>query len=237
MSKKVNQMIEDQVRFWLKQSSSRSGRLVQGSQKPVITISREFGAGGAALAEVLSEKMGYKVWDRDLLRIISEELGTSEDFARGLDEARRGMLEDTIFGIIHQRETNLHYLIYLVKTVRALERYGANIIVGRGGNYICQKPESFHVRVVCPLKKRIAQIAHKEEISHDKANEKVLKKDMERANFIRHNFNRDIDNAADYDLVLNSNVFSMENMADLVIKAYEHKTGIRFTPKQKPALH
>ena len=65
MPKKVNQMIEDQVRFWMRQSASGSSRAVHGKQKPVITISREYGAGGAALAEVLSGKLGYKVWDRD----------------------------------------------------------------------------------------------------------------------------------------------------------------------------
>ncbi len=227
MSKKVNQMIEEQILFWMKKNTAAKNTTYTRRKLPIITVSREFGANGAALATKLGDRLSFKLWDRDLLVIISEKLGSSEDFIKSLDEARRGFLEDTIFSFMHQRETNLNYLIYLVRAVRALERYGNNIIVGRGANYICQNPDSFHIRVVCPLKKRIIRIAGKQGISIDEATQTVLKKDLERANFVKHNFNRDVANPNDYDLVINSGSFSLEEMAELSIKAYEAKTGLQ----------
>ena len=70
MAKRVSKMIEEQVQFWALKNSGAS--LNAGHDKlPVITISREFGAKGAALAEMLGERLGFKVWDKELLDIIS----------------------------------------------------------------------------------------------------------------------------------------------------------------------
>ena len=72
MAKRVSKMIEEQVQFWALKNSGAS--LNAGHDKlPVITISREFGAKGAALAEMLGERLGFKVWDKELLDIIREE--------------------------------------------------------------------------------------------------------------------------------------------------------------------
>lgn len=137
---------------------------------------------------------------------------------------------------MHQRETNLNYLIYLVRAVRALERYGNNIIVGRGASYICQNPASFHIRVVCPLKIRISRYAQKENTSIDEATDMVLKKDMEQTNFIKYNFNRNIADPNDYDLVLNSESFILEEMAKIVMNAYETKTGLLVNKRTEMAV-
>lgn len=236
MAKKVTQMIEDQISFWNRQFSPGKSKTLSGNKYPIITISREFGAPGEVLGSLLSEMLGFKVWDKDLLKVISERLGSSQEYIKSLDETRRGMLEDTIFGFMHQRETNLHYLLYLVKAVRALERYGNNIIVGRGANYICQSPTSLHLRLVSPLKTRIENYARDEKITKEKATALVTKKDEERARFIKLNFNRDLANAADYDLIMNTKSFTLEEMAELTLKAYELKTGIR-PPLQTKKIH
>ncbi|MBD3617047.1 MAG: cytidylate kinase-like family protein [Gracilimonas sp.] len=233
MSKKVSQMIEEQVLFWMRNSNVGKVSKRLPKKSPVITVSREFGAKGAALAAKLGERLGYKVWDRDLLIIISEKLGSNEEFIKSLDEVRRGFLEDTIFGFLRQRETNLHYLIYLVRAVRTLEKYGNSIIVGRGANYICQDPKSFHIRVVSPLKTRIERYAKDQNMPKEKVLEVINKKDDERANFVEYNFNRDISNSSDYDLVLNSETYNLEEMTDIILHAYELKTGKKLSEKLK----
>ena len=51
-------------------------------------------------------------------------------------------------------------------------------------------------------------------------------RDAERKDFIRHYFKRDVGNAYDYDLVLNSGVYNIKQLADLILLAYEKKVGI-----------
>lgn len=236
MAKKVPQLIEQQIQFWMRKESAEKPLRFLNKKLPVITVSREFGAKGAALAGELGIKLGFKVWDKDLLTIVSESIGTNKEFIASLDESRRSLLEDTIFGFINHRETNLSYLIFLVKAVRTLEKFGNSIIVGRGANYICQNKNSFHVRVVCPLKKRVQNYAREHQIPKNEASDIILKKDADRENFTRYNFNRDISNSSDYDLTINSDTYTMDEMADIVIRAYELKTGYNLSKAKKAAV-
>ncbi len=232
MAKKVPQMIEQQIQFWMRKESPKKDFPSSNKKLPVITISREFGAKGAALAAELGNRLGFKVWDKDLLELISENIGSKKEFIKSLDESRRSLLEDTIFGFINHRETNLSYLIFLVKAVRALEKFGNNIIVGRGANYICQKENSFHVRVVCPFKTRVRNYSRDHLIPRNEASDIILKKDADRENFTKYNFNRNISNSSDYDLNINSGTYTIEEMAEIVIAAYEMKTRCK-VPKAK----
>lgn len=236
MSKKVPQMIEDQVQFWMHKNLADQHISFPAKKNPVITISREFGAKGAALAQELSNETGFKVWDEALFRLISDEIGGNEEFVKSLDESRRGLLEDTIFGFMNKRSTNLNYLIILVRAVRTLERFGNNIIVGRGANYICRSSDSFHVRVVCPLKTRIDQYTLQENIPKTEADSIIRQKDQERANFTKYNFNREITNPSDYDLIVNSGTYSIKELARIVINAYEIKC-IHSVKNYKKAKH
>ena len=226
MAKKVQQMIEEQVHFWkLKHTPKQTSGL--DSKHPVITISREFGAKGAELAKALESRIGFKVWDKELLQIISEKLDSKDSILESLDENHRSLVEDTIFGFMNQRGTNLNYLLYLVRAVRAIENIGGSIIVGRGANYICRHSKSFHTRVVAPLKTRVEQYAFAEHTSKDQALVLITKKDKERKDFVMHNFNHEIDDPADYDVVINSASFSMDEMVEIVIAAYEQKSGVQ----------
>lgn len=233
MAKKVPQIIEEQVQFWMRKKSAEKKFSFPEKKMPVITISREFGAKGAALAELLGDQLGFKVWDKDLLTVISDEIGASKEFIKSLDEARRSMVEDTIFGFMNQKGTNLNYLIFLVKTVRMIEKYGNSIIVGRGANYICRSSRALHVRIVAPLRKRVADYAKAKGISKMKASGIVLQKDEERKSFTQYNFSRDLGNPSDYDLLINSDTYSLEEMAKIVLQAYELKTKIKMNGVRK----
>ncbi|MDZ7693283.1 MAG: cytidylate kinase-like family protein [Balneolaceae bacterium] len=237
MSRKVNQMVEQQLRAWQHQNREKL-RHPSREEKyfPVITVSREFGTLGAALSELLGKQLPFKVWDKKLLQEIAKELGSDEKFLESLDERRRDPVGDAVLGFLNIQHTNVNYLISLVKVVKTIEEYGSSIIVGRGARYICENENSLHIRVVSPLKTRIREFAKRENISRDESYEIIKDKDAERADFIQYSFNKDIANAADYDLLLNSGTYTLEEMAKMVIQAYEIKTG-RTLPKSeiKPA--
>lgn len=224
MAKKVAQMIEEQLQFWrMSHPESRKGKSLAKKQ-PVITISREFGAKGALLANELGTKLGFKVWDKEILDIISQKLGSSSEYLQALDENTRNLLEDTIFGFMNHKGTNLNYQIYLVKAIRSIEDHGNSIIIGRAANFICRNPHSLHVRVVCPLEERIKRYSVSNNISLKQARTTIQQKDLERENFTLFNFNRDVEQASHYDLILNSARFSMDEMVEVVMQAYKLKT-------------
>jgi cytidylate kinase len=225
MATKTAQIVEQQVKAWSYRSSQDTAVQPGKLKFPVITISREFGAQGAALADLLGRRIGFQVWDKELLKAIAKELGSDQKFLETLDERRQEAIEEIVTGFLDKIHTNVNYLISLIRVVRTIEEHGRGFIVGRGANYICQNPLSFHVRVVCPFKTRVVEYAGRENISRKEARHIVEQKDTERAEFIKQNFYKDVSNPSDYDLIINSKTFTLEQMADIVLDAYEKKIG------------
>lgn len=234
MAKKVAQIIEEQVQFWTLKNASKIHSGPPSKKLPIITISREFGASGAALAKISGEKLGFKVWDKELFDIISEKLGGNPEYLQSLDENIHSLVEDTLFGFMNHKGTNLNYLLYLVKAIRAIELQGNSIVVGRGANFICTNKRSFHVRIVAPLEQRVLWYANKEGITKHDALKFVTQKDKERAKFIAQNFNRDVEVSSSYDILLNSSVFPLDTLAEIVSTAYTCKIT---DPQPQPIEH
>lgn len=232
MAKRVAQMIEDQVHFWRMSHPIEHKLQHKGQNLPVITISREFGARGAAIARMLEKKLGFKVWDKEILEVISEKLGSDIDYIKSLDENMQNAVEDTIFGFLNSKSTNLNYSIYLVRALQAIEKYGNAIIVGRGGNYVCRNKKTFNVRIVAPLTVRIDRIAEIQDVSREEARVIVMTKDEERAKFTMHNFNKSIDSPIGYDMTINSGTISLDSVAELIIQGYQKKIGFDVTVMQ-----
>jgi len=225
MARKVTQIVEEQIKAWSHRNSSTRRKQPRKKPYPVITVSREFGARGAAMASLLGRKIGFKVWDKELLEAIADQLDSDLKMLETLDERRQQAVEDTVAGFLKYIHTNVNYLRSLIREVKTIEEHGRSIIVGRGSNYICQNPSSFHVRVVCPLKTRIAEYAKREGISEEESRRIIDRKDRERADFIKSNFYKDVATSSDYDLLVNSKTFSIEQMASIVLNAYETKIG------------
>lgn len=225
MAKRIQQMIDEQVHYWKMNHPIEDKLQHKGQKLPIITISREFGAGGLEIASHLEEMIGFKKWDKELLDVISERLGQKKEYLESLDETRLNAIEDAIFGFMNHKSTNLNYLIYLVRAIQAIEKHGNAIIVGRGANFICQDKTTFNVRIVAPQAARVNHIAKKEGLTREQARNLVQKKEIERKDFTRRNFNHDTSSPVEYDLVINSATIGIKNACMLIIKGYELKLG------------
>lgn len=232
MATVMGKIIEDQIRKWEKDSMVSTPRTPKGKPFPVITVSREYGALGAALAKQMGRHLGFNVWDKEIVQAIAEKLGSDKSLLESLDENRRETIDDMISGFLKNSTTNTGYFRTLKQVVKTLENHGNSLIVGRGANYICEDPGSFHLRLVSPLKVRTKQIAAKEDLSKTEARDVINKKDNERAQFVQYHFNKDVTNASDYDLVVNSSVYTLDEIMGIVIVGYEKKTGLKL-PLQK----
>lgn len=223
---KVDQIISEQVLTWARREAKSKQRKEPAGTWPVITISREFGARGGALAKKLSKHIDFKVWDKELLTAITKETGADERFIASLDERRRKLIEDALYGsFLGSKHSNTHYFRSLMRVVQTIGVHGKGILVGRGSNYIIDSPDALRIRIVCPIETRIAYIAKLEGISEKNAEKIINARDAERADFIRHYFKRDSANPGDYDLVLNSGVFNIDQLAEITLLAYEKKAG------------
>jgi cytidylate kinase len=223
---KIDQIISEQVLTWARREAKYRQKKEAPGAWPVITISREFGARGGALAKKINKRIGFKVWDKELLTAITKETGADERFIASLDERRRKMIDDALYGsFMGSKHSNTHYFRSLMRVVHTIGAHGKSIIVGRGSSYIIESPSALRVRIVCPVEDRISYIAQQEGISEKEAQKMIFNRDAERKDFIQYYFKRDAGEPEDFDLVLNSGVFNINQLADLTLLAYEKKVG------------
>lgn len=221
----VSQIVDKQIKEWDRRTSRISAGKKSAPYFPLITISREYGAPGAALAERLGETTGFNVWDRELLGAIAEDLGSEQKFLETLDERRKQDVEDAASAFIGKVHTNVSYLRSLIRVVKTIEEHGRGIIVGRGANYICKKHDILSIRLVRPFGSRVDHIAAKQKLPVAEARKKVREKDKEREEFIKRFFYKDLTNASDFDLIVNADTFSLNQIERMTADAYEIKTG------------
>lgn len=222
----IERLISEQVLSWANREAKARRKLKTLGIWPVITISREYGALGRSLANKLGKLIGFKVWDKELFSAIAEEAGADERFLASLDERRRKMIDDALYSsFMGSKHSNTHYFRSLLRVVHTIGEHGKSIIVGRGGNYIIKPSNALRVRLICPMEERISSVATREGISEKKAEKLIKVRDTERVDFIRHYFKRDSGSPHDYDLVLNSGVFKMDQLVELILLAYEKKVG------------
>jgi cytidylate kinase len=222
----IEEIVGRQVATWGQSLKTAADEGRAPAYWPVITVSREFGAQGAALAGRLSETLGFSLWNKEIVQAIAEDSNASETVMASLDERRQKKVEDAVLGaLMGSKVTNVQYVRSLMRLIQVVTMHGSAVIVGRGANYVCRPDRSLRVRVVAPLADRVGRIAGMHGMSDRDARQEVTKRDAERAEFVEYSFRQRVDEASAYDMVLNSATFSLEEMQGLVVDAYRRKFG------------
>lgn len=194
----------------------------------IITIEREYGSGGAAIAQALATKLGWKLWDRDLTAEIAKVAHVDPRAAQRCDERvdtllyrlfkvyARGSYERslpvggrTTFDTDCMVET-LH------EVVEDVASRGRCVIVGRGSAYFLRsRQDAFHVFTYAPLDEKIRRLKLIGK-SEKEALQLINDIDRERASFIRHYFNAEWPNRSLYNLMINSK-FGDEYVVEMIL--------------------
>ena len=197
----------------------------------VITISRESGSGGKEIANLLSEKLNYKILTKDVMIELAAQLEASSQ-AQELP-VESSVLDELIDGIAPARQqvkkqaTAFDFEKPLtIRQVRdlvlAAYQHDNMIIIGRGSQVIlANKPDVLHVRVIAPVEKRTAVRVAREGLSLKEAQKKLMDADKAHVDFVKNFFDVDNRDPLLYDLVINTGKISIEAGAELILLALE----------------
>jgi cytidylate kinase len=221
----VNEMVEYQVQRWMaEQQKRRQERRTQEKPAPIVTISREAGALGTTLGRGVADRLGFRVWDQELVQRIAEQSGASETLFSAVDEQARNAIEDLLAGILMGDSfTEKEYLAQLMRVVHVIAQHGSAVIIGRGAQYVLPPDAALRVRVIGSLDARVRSVASTRGLSERDARSEVERIDRERITFIRHHYRQDAADSHGYDLIINSTTIPTERAVDVVVSAYHAK--------------
>jgi cytidylate kinase len=218
----IQSIIEYQINSWfIKKNDRPKGK---EAKKPLILISRQRGAGGLSVAEILSKKLGWPHYDKNIIKEIATTVGADEKQLAFLDEQDRDVFKE--FVDVFRREQDVsqeEYVQYLKRFIKTLHEVGASIVVGRGAEYILPPQEVLRIRLVGEPEARVRFIARKYGVDELEAGKLLKKSDEERRKFIKRYFEENIDDPVHYDLVINTGGLSLDAVAELIIAAYKLK--------------
>jgi hypothetical protein len=193
-----------------------------------VAISREAGARGGTIGRRVGRKLGWQVYDQELLEYVAHEGPLRQDLVDQLSPMARRWVEEHLEHLVRTQSVSQHpSVVQLARTVLALGAQGNVILIGRGAGTLLPSPTTLHARIVAPLADRIAYMSQWLRLTDEEAAERVRLRDSRRAEFLTTHFHRQPSDVYQYDLLLNSSLLGEDLCADLIVQAARAKQAAR----------
>lgn len=204
----------------------------------VVTISRQFGSGGATIARLVAQKAGLQYVDQEIINEVARRLGIDVEQAARQDEQTAGMVGHLLEAVRASNPFNLGYStllqpasvltqsreqMYLQLTQKVIleaASEGNAVIVGRGSQFLLHGvPRTLHISIFSPLPQRIENIMQRFNLDRAQATRLVEQRDYEHQSYLRRHYGSDGRQSDLYHLLINTGLFSFELAADFICQA------------------
>ena len=199
----------------------------------VITIARQFGAGGKTLGTMVAEKLGYTLIDEQIVEMVALEADVSTEWVDSvaLETGSEGMVKRLIRKIgpfskgyvetaMEERPGYINgdlYISILHKIMPIIASQDNVVIIGRGGQYIlADRPDTFHFLMIANIDHRIHFMMDHYDIDRKKAQLVIDKQNKRRIHLYRHFGRTDYDQPDHYHMVFNMNFLEMDSAVQAV---------------------
>lgn len=205
--------------------------------KIIITINRQCGSGGGEVARLLGEKLGLKVYSREMLETIAKQFDMTiehmeevkaqrvnwwSDFCRFYQQF--GAAGHTVSAKPDVTPLSLYYAE--ARALRELAEKESCIIVGRAGFHIFRdNPEALHLFISADRKARIARIAKQLNIDEGEAEKTMDRIDKGRDNFVKNVTDSSRYDLRNYDFVFNITGMDLDKVAEFLANNIRLKIG------------
>ena len=204
----------------------------------VLTISRQFGAGGKTLAEKVAERLGYTIATEEIIEQLAESAKVSPENLPSF-EAEQDFLGRPASGVLSPRRFLDHildphrnfmegslYVKLLHELIPRIAKKDNTIIVGRGAQFILKGAfDVHHVLLVAPEDFRVRFMVDAYDLTLPEARKIVSRQEKRRTALMRLFHQTDYDQPWHYDLVLNMAKLDMSTAVDFVCALIEKKDG------------
>lgn len=197
----------------------------------VVTISRQFGAGGRTLGERLAAFLGYQLLDREILEQVAHEANVSVEWVETVEQQAGGLLFRLVHKLVSSDFIERHlgdsasdfneekYVAFIKKVMLQAAAEGDVVVVGRAGQFIFPEDEqTIKILLVADMPDRIKFMMEQYELSQEKAETLVRKAEKRRTNFLRRFYDGDLDDPSVYSLVINTSRISLAEAETVVIE-------------------
>ena len=195
--------------------------------KFVIAITRTCGSGATSIGKILAKNLGVEIYDRNILRLASDDSGISEElFARADEDQKQSLLfraSQKVYtgGLIPPEKedftSNNNLFNYQAKVLRELADESNYVVIGRAADYVLRdKPGLVRVYIYASREKCIEKEMNRQKIDWKTADKFITKTDKYRRDYYRYFTGQEWENMQNYDLCINTTQMTNEQAAKAI---------------------
>ena len=202
----------------------------------VITIGRQLGSGGREIGQKLSARLGIAFYDKELIRIASQESGLKEEFFERVDEQKHFSLFPGILGLRTTLTDDFFSNYYLSNeslfriqsdVMKKLAGEGSCLFVRRCADYVMKEERHcLNLFISADMADRIKRIATSHKISENKARELIERTDKGRSSYYNYFSGKTWGAAESYHLCINSSLLGIDETVKLICSVAISRFGI-----------
>ena len=195
--------------------------------KFVIAITRTCGSGATSIGKILAKNLGVEIYDRNILRLASDDSGISEElFARADEDQKQSLLfraSQKVYtgGLIPPEKedftSNNNLFNYQAKVLRELADESNYVVIGRAADYVLRdKPGLVRVYIYASREKCIEKEMNRQKIDWKTADKFITKTDKYRRDYYRYFTGQEWENMQNYDLCIKTTQMTYEQAAKAI---------------------
>jgi cytidylate kinase len=197
----------------------------------LITISRQYMAGGSDVARRVAEALGWTVVDNALIDTVAERSGFAPEDVQSLEETVPSFLERFAQSSALSSPENLlstpsainepatlelaHITRNVIEELSGQDRL---VFVGRAtAAVLASERDAIHVRLVASFESRVQNAMRQLELGDEEARSVVEERDRGRERYHMELFDRDWSDPVNYHIVLNTEILGRDGAAELIV--------------------
>src|SRR5881296_2606420 len=198
----------------------------------IITITRQYGSGGSAVAKRAADALGWTLIDNEFVEEVARRAGLPAEEVAQREERAPGLLERLARTLsvsspelfitaasVPQVEADEETIAKITeRVIQEAAAHGRAVLVGRGAQaLLAQRPDALHVYVVASKPWRMQLAVRRLGADPATAERVVDDTDRQRDQYVKTYYGRQRQDLGNYDLVVNTERLAIEGAAQLIV--------------------
>ena len=195
--------------------------------KITITISREYGSGGRYIGQLVADKLGIKLYDKEFVEKLAVETGLTEEYIEN-NEQKRNALDALNSGYYFGMNNSDELFIKESELIKEIANKESCVIIGRCADFILKDNSNvIKVFVYSNMEDEVKRATKFYGLDEKNAKKEIKRINKLRASHYKYYTEKEWKDNSNYDICINSDVLAVEKSAELICNLIEEKINTK----------
>ena len=189
--------------------------------KVTITISREYGSGGRYIGQLVADKLGIKLYDKEFVEKLAVETGLSKEYIEN-NEQKRNALDTLNSGYYFGMNNSDELFIKESELIKEIASKESCVIIGRCADFILKdKKNVIKIFVYSSMEDEVERATKFYGLDEKTANKEIKRINKLRSSHYKYYTEKEWRDNSNYDICINSDALGVEKSAELICNMIE----------------